>query len=450
MSAASSIPVLPSGKLLGHAGLLRDDTLGALRLAMEAGDLVRLRVATRHVVVVSSPALALEVLVERAQDYRKSRGLRVFAKPITGNGLLVSENPVHRRRRSMVAPAFQAGRIAQYAEEMVEATERFLSSLQGRARIDLTEEMATLTLHIAAKTLFSTHVEGDVRAIGKALELGARGVIKQVRAPFQLPSFLPTPSVRDVRDSAQLLDEVVMRIIRERRAAGALRDKRDLLSRLMTPKDPETDQPLTDGELRDEVLTLLLAGHETSANALTWSLGLLSEHPHAAARLQQEVADVLRGRPPRFEDLSKLPYALAVFKEAMRLYPPAYMITRNALVETQLGGHTIAPDQLVFVNIYGMHRRAEPFAKPDLFRPERFLDGQEKLWPKGTYLPFGAGPRVCVGNHFALMEGQLILARLAQTLAFAGSIAQLPDGLPLITLRPKQKIEMHVKWLEAR
>jgi cytochrome P450 len=189
------------------------------------------------------------------------------------------------------------------------------------------------------------------------------------------------------------------------------------------------------------VMTLFLAGHETTANALTWSLSLLSKHPEVARQLAAE-ADRL-GRAPRFEDLPALPFALSVFKEALRLYPPAYLVGRTALTETRIGAHRLPRGQVVFVSIYGIQRRPDLFPEPDTFRPERFMEGSERRLPKGAYLPFGGGPRICVGNHFALMEGQLVLSRLAQRFELAGAVeGPLADPEPLVTLRPKQDVFM--------
>jgi cytochrome P450 len=270
---------------------------------------------------------------------------------------------------------------------------------------------------------------------------GSEAVTLLLRSLLFLPPTRFTSAGRKLLAAGRKLDEVVYRIIRERRASAE--DPGDVLSMLLSARDADTGQGLSDEELRDEVMTLFLAGHETTANALTWALSLLSAHPEAARRLNEEV-DALEGRAPSFADLPKLPYALAVFKEALRLYPPAYLVGRTTLTQTRIGGHKLPRGQVVFLNVYGIHRRADLFPEPDAFKPGRFLDGLEKRLPKGAYLPFGGGPRICVGNHFALMEGQLVLARLAQRFEIAHSVDRLADADPLITLRPKQDVRMRI------
>jgi cytochrome P450 len=316
-----------------------------------------------------------------------------------------------------------------------------LDRFQAGTRVDFGEEMLHLTLEIVGATLFNAKVSGDIQTVGRAVTQGSEAVTALLRSALFLPPTRFTAAGRKLLHAGRDLDRVVYRILRERRASGE--DPGDVLSMLLGARDADSGEGLSDQELRDEVMTLFLAGHETTANALTWALALLSSHPEVAARLTQEV-DALEGRAPSFEDLSKLPYAMCVFKEALRLYPPAYIIGRTALTETRIGRHVLPRGQVAFINIYAIHRRPDLFPEPDLFRPERFLDGAEKRWPKGAYLPFGGGPRICVGNHFALMEGQLVLARLAQRFQLAGSVQGMSEAEPLITLRPKHDVHMQV------
>jgi cytochrome P450 len=422
---------------------MRRDMLALqLRALHEGGDLVRLRAGASQFLIASSPAFAHEVLSERQEDWQKSAGLTVFIRPITGDGILSSQGSRHKRRRAIVVPGFQANRVARYHDAIVRETDRALDRMAASPRpVDFAEEMLRLTLEIVAATLFHSKVSGDVQAVGRAVTKGSEAVIELLRALVPLPPTRWTAPGRKLMRAGRDLDRVVYRILAERRASGE--DPGDVLSMLLAARDADSGEGLSDQELRDEVMTLFLAGHETTANALTWAMALLSAHPEAAARLADEV-DVLEGRAPRFEDLAKLPYASCVFKEALRLYPPAYFVGRAALTETRIGRHVIPAGQVVFVNIYGIHRRPDLFPDPDAFRPERFLDGAEKRWPKGAYLPFGSGPRICVGNHFALMEGQLVLARLAQRFELAGTVTGMPDTEPLVTLRPKQLVAMNV------
>jgi len=446
------IPTLPTLRPLGHLSGMRHDILGLQQRALrEVGDIARLRMGVRDVLMISSPAYAQELLVERVEDWEKSAALTSFTRPIIGDGILSSHGSRHKRRRAIVAPAFQANRIARYAEAIIHETDRVLDSFKVGGQVDFGHEMLRLTLEIVGSTLFNAKVAGDVYAVGKAVTEGSEAVTELLRSLLFLPPTIFTGPGRKLIRAGRDLDRIVYRIIRERRGSGE--DPGDVLSMLLSARDSE-GMGLSDEELRDEAMTLFLAGHETTANALTWALSLVSAHPEVALRLEQEV-DALGARAPRFEDLGRLPYAMAVFKETMRLYPPAYLLGRVSLTQTSIGGYRIARGQHVFVNVFAIHRRADLFPEPDSFRPERFLDGAERRLPKSAYMPFGGGPRVCVGNHFALMEGQLVLARLAQRFALAGSVRgvearsgarepKLPDCEPLITLRPKQTVSLRV------
>lgn len=437
------MPALSTLHPLGHLPAMRNDMLGLqLRALREAGDIARLRTGASSVVMVSSPQYAQEVMAERQEDYEKSATLTVFIRPIIGDGILSSQGSRHKRRRAVVAPAFQPNRIARYHDAIVTETDRLIARLSPGSSVDIGEQMLHLTLEIVGATLFNTKVSSDIETVGRAVTAGSEAVTELLRSLLFLPPTPFTSAGRKVLRAGKDLDEVVYRIIRERRASGE--DPGDVLSMLLSTRDAETGEGLSDEELRDEVMTLFLAGHETTANGLTWALALLSAHPEAAARLAEEVS-VLEGRAPRFEDLARLPYAMAVFKEALRLYPPAYLIGRRALTRTRIGRFDLPRGQAVFVNIYGIHRRADLFPDPDAFKPERFLDGAEKRWPKGAYIPFGGGPRICVGNHFALMEGQLVLARFAQCFELAGSCERLVEAEPLVTLRPKQAVKMTLR-----
>jgi len=256
------------------------------------------------------------------------------------------------------------------------------------------------------------------------------------------PIWLPTRKNRAARRAIATIDRVVYRLIAARRAAAT--DVGDVLSTLVSARDEVTGVGMPDRQIRDEAVTLFLAGHETTANALAWSFHLLGRHPDVAARLADEARAVLAGRPPAMDDLPRLPTALLVLKEAMRLYPPAYMVGRQAERAVPLGPVVLRPGDTVFVNIYAMHRRADYFDAPDEFRPERFTPEREKLLVRGAYLPFGGGPRICIGNHFALMEGQLILASLAQRLRFVPLDDRPVVPEPLVTLRPKGGLPMRV------
>ena len=442
LRALSELPSLPTLSPLGHLTELRKRPLPLLaRIVRELGELGRVRLGRTTALFVAAPALVQELLVDHAEDYVKNRSLTVFARPVLGDGLVVSQGDKHRKRRAIVAPAFLPKRIARYADAIIEETDRVLARFPAQGEVDLADEMTRLTLHVVASTLIHTEVAGEVQRVGEAFTAASEALMKLVRSFLPLPPSWPTPSGRKLLRSARELDQVVYRILRERRARGG--DPGDLLSLLMQARD-EDGRALDDEALRDEVMTLLLAGHETTANALTWALQLVAISPEVALALKTEVDQVLGDRPPRYEDLPRLNTCLQVFKETLRLYPPAYLMGRIAQRESVLGGYRIPRGQLVFVNIYGMHRRAELFPQAQAFRPARFDDQAERRWAKSSYIPFGVGPRICVGNHFALMEGQLVLARCAQRLELAGAVARVAEAEPLITLRPEGRVHMRV------
>jgi cytochrome P450 len=442
---ANNIPRVTGHPLLGILQEFRRDRAGLLiRVAREHGDLATARVGLLpRALVVSAPHLARETLVERADSFVKGIGLSLYARPLLGDGLLTSEHDFHRRQRRMMAPAFMPRRIADYAATIASCADRAVERLAGAGTADLSREMMQLTLEIAGQTLFSSDLSGDAADIYGALTFAMERVNQQLGSLVPLPPSVPTPGNLRARRFVNRLDEVVYRMIRQRRASGG--DAGDLLSMLLQAQDEDDGGVMTDRQVRDEAMTILLAGHETSANALTWALYLLAHNPDARARLEAEVDDVLGGRSPDLESLRRLPWTLQVFKEAMRLYPPAYMVVRQAERDVSIGGCPLRKRSAVIVNILGMHRRPEVFADPLRFLPERFAPDAEKAMDRHAYLPFGGGPRVCIGSHFALLEGQVALARLVQELRF-----DLVPGHervemePLITLRPKGGLPMRI------
>jgi cytochrome P450 len=404
------------------------------------GGLCELPLAGRSVMVASSPELIHELLVTQAESFVKGTTFR-FLRPILGDGLLMSERDFHRRQRKLMAPAFAHRRIAAYADTMCACTEDLQSAWVDGARIDLAEEMMRLTLAIVTKTLLGADVGGDASAVGSAVSVLIRDINARSSTPiaFLLGSASRNPRARE---ALAMLDGIIVRIIHERRASGG--DTGDLLSMLLEAQEEGTGEGMTDRQVRDEVMTIFLAGHETTANALSWAFYLLARNPQAYERLRTEAAAVLGGRRATASDLPRLGYALQVFKETLRLYPPAYLTSRQSTRDVELGGQTIPAGMDVLANIYGMHRRPEYFPDPERFEPGRFEPQAEKALPRGAYVPFGAGARICIGNSFALMEGQLVLATLAQrlelTLDAAGPIA----AEPLVTLRPKGGMPMRV------
>ena len=426
------IPTVPGVPVLGNLLQFRADRLALQDHAARTGPIARLQIAHIPVFVVTDADLAHEVFVTKADQFQKSRAL-TFLEPLLGEGLLTANGETHRRHRKLLAPAFAPKRLNAYGAVMVEETERQAAGWKTGQRIDLSREMMEMTLAIAGRTMFGGEVRSDAAQVARALDLVMHSQAANLRSLVQLGYKWPLPRHLEMRRGVKLLDEVVYRLIREGRARGT--DRGDVLSILLLARDEEDGSGLTDRQVRDEVMTLLLAGHETTANALTWAWYELARNPEALARLQTEV-DAFGERVLTVEDLPRLPWTLAVIEEAMRLHPPAYMTGREAKLDLTLGGHHFAKGSIIAINIRGIHRRADYFAAPHSFRPQRMLAEAKKARPRHHYLPFGAGPRVCIGSHFANMEGQLALATLARRSSFT-LVNRHVEGEPLVTLRPR-------------
>jgi cytochrome P450 len=359
-------------------------------------------------------------------------------KRVFGRGLLTSEGDFWLRQRRLAQPAFHRARIAGYASTMVEYTERLLHEWQDGEERDIHKEMMRLTLHIVGKTLFDADVERDAQDIGKSMEL-----LLEFGADFRrtlfVPQWLPTPTNIRVDRAIRQIEKVLYRMIAEKRASG--RDAGDLLSMLLAAQD-EDGSRMTDKQLRDEAITLFLAGHETTANTLSWTWWLLAQNPAVEAKLHAELRNVLAGRAPSLDDLPKLVYTNHIITESMRLYPPAWGTARTAIEDHEIAGYAVPKGSGVSFAQWTVHRDARWYDAPDEFRPERWEGDLLKRLPRFAYFPFGGGPRQCIGNSFALMEAALILATIAQQYRF-----RLVEGHPVvplasITLRPRHGIRV--------
>ncbi|HEX2151436.1 MAG TPA: cytochrome P450 [Stellaceae bacterium] len=439
---AKRIPRLPGLPILGNLLEFKRDRLGTyLRAAREVGEVAELRIGPLRAVVLSAPEHMQTILVDHGYDFVKNIFYHYLRRAL-GLGLVTSEGQLHKRQRKLVAPLLQHRRIASYAETMVRFGELVQAQWREGEEIDAQHQMMRITLGIVGKTLFDAEVLDEADEIGPALAEVNRYTGTEIGRIVHLPMWWPTPRISRARRALRRLDQTIYRLIRERRASG--QDAGDILSMLLMAQE-ENGEGMTDVQIRDEVMTIFAAGHETTAVALTWTSYLLCRHPGAYRRLQAECDAVLGGRAPTIEDLPQLPYALQVFKEAMRLYPPVYAVGRQPLADFQLGEYLLPRGGTLILNIYAIHRRPDLYPNPERFDPDRFEQGREKNLPRHAYLPFGAGPRVCIGNHFALMEGQLLLALLAQYVTFEltnPDAAPVPD--PLITLRTRHGIRMRV------
>jgi len=411
------------------------------------GDIVHFRFGPRHVYQLNDPDMIQYVLVKHPEQFHKSPALKRTTRQTIGQGLLTSEDELHKRQRRLVQPAFHHKRIAAYADVMVDYTAQMLENWRTGGQIDAAHEMMKLTMRIVAKTLFDADVSSEADSIGDAITMGIETVGRRITQPIYLPDWIPTAQNRERKQAADLLEQTITNMIDERRTSGE--DKGDLLSMLLMAVDDEQGGGMSDKQVRDEAMTLFIAGHETTANALAWTLYLLSQYPEVESRLTQELQTTLDGRLPTFADLSRLPYTEMVIKESMRLYPPAWVTTREVIENIELGDYPIHKGSIVIMSMYTMHRDPRYWEEPDQFRPERFAPGWEDCIPKYAYFPFGGGPRVCIGNQFAMMEASLILATIISRfhLTLVPNQQIVPE--PLVTLRPRDGIRMQLTARES-
>jgi len=410
------------------------------RLKDAYGDVVAFRLGPERTVLLSHPEHLHEVLVRQHRAFQKGRRGDV-SKQWLGEGLLNSEGARHQRQRRLLQPAFHRQRLAQYATVMTTCAARLRQAWQDGDTLDITPAMMRVTLAIAAKTLLDADVEAEATAIGQAITTLLQ---RSPRVPSPLAPFLrrlPLPSQRRLRRAQAYLDTLIYRLIDERRATGGVTD--DVLSMLVDAQT-EDGSPLHPRQIHDEALTLLLAGHETTALALSWTWYLLAQHPDVDTTMQAELQTVLGGRLPTVDDLPNLAYTRMVFTEALRLYPPAWLMTRRAREEVVIGDYRFSPGTFFFLSPYLMHHDARFFPDPEAFVPLRRTASSDAGPARYAYLPFGGGPRQCLGEGFAWMEGLLVLATLAQT--WRMRLVPGPPVAPwgLVTLRPKQGIHVHL------
>ncbi len=408
--------------------------------ARDFPDINQINLGPIKLVRVNKAEYVQEVLVGNWADYDKTDQVTGLAQPILGHGLLTSQHKPHRRVRRLVQPAFNHQRVSAYAETMTEVAEARQTIWQDGSTINFTQEMQKITMQVISRVMFSSDVTQEAKELGNAIVTAMAYVTRYFFFPFI--SYLPVPATLHYRQAQATLNAIIYRMIEERRREPG--DQGDFLSMLIQSQDAD-GSGLDDEQIRDELMTIFIAGHETAANALSWAFYLLARHPRRYERVLAEVDAVLQGRTPTVADLPRLTFTTQVFKETLRLYPPAHFIPRVAVCDTMLDGYAIKKGTLVMVDVFTMQRRPDYFANPNRFEPERFDPEREKAIPKGAYLPFGAGPRVCIGNGFAMLEGQLLLASIAQRVRFELFEGKAVRPEPLVTLRPKGGISMVVR-----
>ncbi len=429
-----SPPAPRSNWLWGNPEVLADPLAFMRRISAEHGGVVSLRLLTHTAWLITEPAAIESVLIEQPEKFRKHFAVRLL--PIAlGNGLLTSEGDFYSRQRRLVQPAFQRSQVAQYFSTFVNSIHRMLDSWQSGDDRDILQEMHTLTLGTASKTLFGVDAEYQSERVRAALRVGQAEFVRRLMTIFHFPIWVPTPSNLRLRRATRDLDDIIYDIIRQRRRASQT-NRSDLLSILLHARDSVDQTGMTDKQLRDECLTIFLSGQEATALAMSWCWWLLAEHPVAANRIYEEVDTVLNGRVPTVEDIARLQETEYALLEAMRLYPPIHIIGREALVDTDVEGFHCPRGTTVLMPAWAVHRDARYFENPDAFLPERWHDGLEKRLPKGAYFPFSAGPRVCLGTHFAMLQMKLVIAMIAQKFRFTVAPGQKVTPNVQITLQP--------------
>lgn len=432
-----------SRSLIGNFPMGSKDPLGVFTTwARKYGDTFHYRFLSRHIYFLNHPDLIKEVLVTNSPNFIKGEAVRVNRR-IFGKGLVSNEGSSWAQQRRLIQPAFHRNRIETYANSMVAYTERMLASWSDGETRDVHQDMMRLTLEIVAKSLFSVEIASEKDRVAVALNTlmdfstGARLLLPEV---FRR---IPTTDNLRYKHATEELDDVVFSLIRERQAnpdlAKSSSGSQDLLDTLIEARY-EDGSAMSTQQLRDEVMTLLLAGHETTAVSLSWIWFLLSRHPEVEQQLWYELHQVLNGRSPAMQDLAALPYTERVVKEAMRLYPPVWAMTRTALKDFEIGGYHVPARSTVVMSQWVTHRDPRYYDEPERFLPDRWLDERYKSAPRFSYFPFGGGPRICIGASFATTEAALVLATVAQKYQLRLASDQPVEPTPSITLRPRNGI----------
>lgn len=442
------IPILPAPNVLGWLGAFRRDPLDVLTRAREFGDLVRLQIGPRSLYVLNHPAHIQHVLQDAHRNYSKETRALGFIKKFSGENLFTGEGEFWLKRRRLMQPMFHRQSIALFDEVFTRAADEMLRAWETRdaqqpLRVD--KEMMRVTLKIVGRALFSVDLTNEAHALGDAFSIANDDLIFRVQHPLYPPPIVPTARNQRARTARSNIENIILRIIRER-AADPL-PRRDLLTLLMTMRDEETGEGLSEDELYRETLVMLFAGHETTSNALTWAFYFLSQHPDAESKLHAELDNVLHGRAPTMQDVPQLVYTRRVLDETMRLAPPAWILGRTSLQQDALGEFTFPARSMVLISPYTMHHHPRYWKNPDAFDPEHFAPENAEQRPRFTYMPFGGGPRLCIGQPFALAEATLLLATIAQRYQLRVAPNAKIECEPQITLRVKNGLPM---WLMRR
>jgi cytochrome P450 len=424
-----------------------------LQVARNYGPTVRYPVGPLAVYLVTGPEGVKRVLQDNHKNYSKDTFQYNLLSTITGDGLLTSDGDFWLRQRRLAAPAFHKTRVQAFAPMMVEAAEQMLARWPASGEIDVAAEMMHVALQIVGKAMFSAEIGDQADELATATLTVLDHIVGRARTFGVVPEWLPTKGNRQHKRAMKVLDGAVYETIRERRAgrgrpamngAAQIAELDDLLALFMHAIDEQTGEAMSDKHLRDESMTALIAGHETVASALAWTWDLLARNPEVEAKLHEELARELGGRAPTAEDLPKLKYTEMVFQEAMRLYPPAWIISRKAADDDEIDGYRVPKGALVVTSPYVTQRMADLWPEPERFRPERFSAEEAQGRPRYAYYPFGGGPRLCIGNGFAMVEAALIIATIAQRYTLKNASDHPIAVEPGVTLRPKHGLIMGI------
>jgi cytochrome P450 len=479
--ALRDIPLMSGARLLnGHAGDFAQGRMAFLaRVAREVDGLGRIRVPTRDILIANSPQTIHQLLVSDAKSFEKSRLIRLALDPLAGEGLFTAEGALWRRQRRLMAPVFQPAKIDALAPAMVECAERVCERWRDGETLDVANETTHIAMAVAGRTLFgmdtfdeadelgslltvalswadyastrlSTALQMELQmalAAATRLPVALRPAVERIATALKSPIMWPTRRNRELRSAIALLDARVQRMIDERRASAT--PNPDLLTHLLRARDQDDGSGMDDKQLRDEILTLFIAGHETTANGMAWSIYLLAKHPETYARVRAAV-DALGGRTPTLADLDRLELLTCVFKEALRIYPPVYLFARMSIADVTVGGYEIPKNTVFLLSPWALHHRADLWPEPERFDPERFTPEAEAARPRDAWIPFSDGPRVCIGMHFSMIEAPLVLATLLQRVDFELiSHADIPPSHDSATLRPRGGVPVRIKQRAA-
>lgn len=441
-----AVPLHPGIPLLGNTLAFLRDPLRILHTIQQRYErVVHLRIGGRHQYLVLRPDDAKHILQVNHRNYGRSPAFRVL-QIFLGNGLLTSEGDFWRRQRRLAQPAFHRQKLAALSQTMIAETAGWIAELQQhnpKQPVNISQAFMDVTMRIVCKTLFGSDVVGKLDGLSAALDTLQYYANQRLLSPIRVPLRWPTPANRRFRRAGVLVDSFIYGVIRQRQQSDAQHD--DLLDMLRLAEDEDTGERMSDKQLRDECVTLFAAGHETTAVSMAWTIYLLTQHPDVLTRLRAEVNEVLGDAPlPPPDAFRRLTYTMQVIQESLRLYPPAWIMSRLALADDAVGPYTIPAGDTALVSPYLLHRDPESWSDPERFDPDRFAPGWEKARHSYAYLPFGGGPRLCIGNQFALMEMQILLAMLMRSFTVKAVSQRVAKAQPLITLRPKKPIHVFI------